>query len=229
MKVVANLICQNGLKDIMRCIESVFPVVDEYYVMDGGSTDGTWECLLSYRRAYHLTLFQSPFESMDKQRNKLLEKTPKDCWIINIDQDEKLNIVSQYGMRDYIARITPEVYEDPKRVSPIVIGMPFYNLIQDPLHHSENPVRVNVNKIFYYDNNLHFVDKYHSRLVYNEDDPHYQQFPAPSDWGIFHYAFLDEARVERAKEEITSGKRDYGQLEWNLDLKPIIKISDMII
>ena len=58
MEVNGSLICQNAMPDIVRCIESVAPLVKDYYICDGGSTDGTWEWLNKYKDVYSLKLFK---------------------------------------------------------------------------------------------------------------------------------------------------------------------------
>lgn len=204
--VVGNLICQNGISEVLRCIESVYPLVDEYYVVDGGSTDGTWELLNKYKEVYNLTLFKNQFESMGQQRNWILKKTPKDCWVVNIDQDEKLE-----ADRNFIERVAIDPHEVP-----ISIGVPFYNLIQDPKHHFENPVRTNINKVFYNDKNLHWMDGYHSHITY-DGDVQYVIIEAPKDWRILHYAWLNPDRLKNIKKEIKEGKRDYQ--EEDIDFK----------
>jgi glycosyltransferase involved in cell wall biosynthesis len=199
-KIIGNLICQDGIHEILRCIESVYPIVDEYHIVDGGSKDGTWEILNKYKKVYNLTLYQHPFEEMSKQRNWLLEKMPKDCWIVNIDQDEKL--VGE-GYREFIDRVRIEPHP-----APIAMGMKFYNLIQDPLHHFENPVLTNVNKIFYNDKNLYFTEGYHSYITY-DGEMMYVRIETPDDWKILHYAWLNPDRLKNIKKEMKSGKRDY--------------------
>jgi glycosyltransferase involved in cell wall biosynthesis len=117
-KIYGSLICQNGVAEIARCIESVYPVVDEYFVMDGGSTDGTWEWLNKWKGVYNLTIFQHPYKDQGEQRNLLLKKIPKGVWVVNIDQDERLGLTIQCELKNFIARIREDVYTDPKRYKP---------------------------------------------------------------------------------------------------------------
>ena len=204
--VVGNLICQNGVHEVLRCIESVYPIVDEYHIVDGYSTDGTWELLNKYKDVYNLTLYQNKFVDMEQQRNWLLEKTPKDCWVINIDQDEKLE--AEWA-REFIASIAIDPHEVP-----IVVGVPFYNLIKDPKHHFENPVRLNLSKIFYNDKNLRYDGKYHAVLTY--DGKHqYVAIEAPTIWRILHYAWLDPERLKNIRQDIKEGKREYNDDDIN--------------
>ncbi len=201
--IIGHLICQNGIHEILRCIESVYPAVDEYYVVDGGSTDGTWELLEKYKDVYNLTLFQNKFESMSQQRNWLLDKTPKDRWIITLDQDEKLTEPASKGLKDFLNHI--DVQNDGY---PWIVGLGFLNLIQDIQHHSEDPIRINNNKIFFYNNNLHFENGYHANIVY-DGDTQYRVFETPFDWLILHYAWLNPDRIKDIQKDVKSGKRDY--------------------
>lgn len=211
--VVGNVICKNGIHEILRCIESVYPLVDKIYIADSYSTDGTWELLNKYKEVYNLELFQNQYEDMEQQRNWLLEKTPKDCWVISIDQDEKLE-----ADRGFIERIAIEEHEVP-----ITIGIPFFNLSGDILHHSEDEIRVNVNKVFYNDKNLHFTGKYHSLITYN-GDPHYIVIAPPNNWRVLHYAWLDPERLENISKEVKEGKRDYKEFEEGFNKNNIYKL-----
>ena len=108
--IVGTLICQNGISEIRRCIESVYPVVSQYYVMDGGSTDGTWELLNKYKDIYNLTLYQYPYDGNGEQRNRLLAYVPKDVWVVNIDQDEALNNSIQRELPNFITKISKKPF-----------------------------------------------------------------------------------------------------------------------
>jgi len=220
MKIVGNLICQNGVHEVLRCIESVAPIVDDFYVMDGGSTDGTLDVLQRYKDVYNLTVFEHPFEQMDKQRNELLKHAPKGSWVISIDQDEKLNYMAMCQMREFIDLVSKKLYSDPKRESPLTIGIPFLNFVKDLNHHTPSWMgRVN-EKIFYNDRTVHFTRWYHSYLIYKEGDTTTSMLLAPQGWAILHYAFLDKKRIEDAPKEIREGKRDYKPREWDMSKRP---------
>jgi glycosyltransferase involved in cell wall biosynthesis len=219
MKIVANLICQNGAHEILRSIESVAPFVDEFYVMDGGSTDGTLDILNRYKDTYGLTIFEHPYEKMDSQRNELLKHTPKDCWVVSIDQDEKLNFLAMTQMREFLGSISPKLYTDEDRKSPLCIGIPFINFVHKFPRRDRTWMSRVTEKIFYNDRNLHFNRWYHTYLVYKDGDTENSMISAPSGWAVLHYAFLDKKRVDEAKDDIKSGKRDYKLKDWNTKKK----------
>lgn len=51
---------------------------DEFIIVDGGSTDGTWEALLDYRERYGLTLLRVPGASISAGRNIAMSRSSGD-------------------------------------------------------------------------------------------------------------------------------------------------------
>jgi hypothetical protein len=140
---------------------------------------------------------------MTEQRNWLLEKIPKNCWVVNLDQDEAFGDITKWELRKFIESVVIEEHEVP-----VVLGLRFYNLIQDPRHHFENPICINGTKVFYNDRNLHFVGGYHAVVTYDER-PEFVIIDTPERFGILHYAWLNPDRKKNVAKDIASGKRDY--------------------
>lgn len=221
MRMVGNLICQDGVDEIRRCLESVAPLVDEYYVCDGGSTDGTWELLNEYKDAYNLTLFQNEYKGQGKQRNFLLDKTPKDCWVLNIDCDEQINSQMFYQLNNFLDRVTPELYTDPKRELVLTVSVNCINLVKDINHYDASRVSNFATKLFYNDRNAHFTDTYHMTICYDDDFHDYtNSLHAPMTWAIRHYAYLDPERLANKKVN----DRSYKDSEFNPDNWEIRKL-----
>ena len=140
-----NLIVQNGLPDLLRAIESIYPICDKIYVCDGGSTDGTWEWLQNVKDIYNLELYQHKFESMVKQRNWLLKKTPIDSWIISLDQDEEICYAGH--LKILLDGLSEKFMSVGAGVGVQIL---FINMINDPRHQVEliytNGAKVFTNK-----------------------------------------------------------------------------------
>jgi glycosyltransferase involved in cell wall biosynthesis len=217
-RIYGNLICQNGIAEIARCIESVAPHVDEYLVMDGGSTDGTWEWLNKWKDVYHLTLLRHDYDDQGAQRNRLLSKVPKGVWVINIDQDEEI-LCS--GVKEYLGRISPAMMAGVDRDLVLDLRIPCINLVDDPQHYDADRVMFFGTKFFYNDRNLHFTPGYHMSLCYYETEYNANSVLVPEDWVVKHYAYLDNERIAKSASD---PKRHYDKSEWDRktwDIKPL--------
>jgi len=208
-RIFGTLICQNAIPDIIRSIESVAPYVEEYFIMDGGSKDGTWEWLNKYKDVYHLTLFQHPYDDQGMQRNRLISKIPKNVWCLNIDQDEQILCP---GLQEYVDSISLDVIAGRGRDLPLTLRIPCINLVDDLLHYNDNTMMFMATKFFYNDKNLHFTPGYHMSICYYEGEQNANMIPVPEEWIIKHYAYLDNERLEKSSKD---PKRYYLPEEWD--------------
>lgn len=219
-RIYGTLICQNGISEIVRCIESVVPYVDEYFIMDGGSTDGTWEWLNKYKDVYHLTLFRHTYDEQGNQRNRLLSKVPKGVWVIDIDQDEQILCK---GLREYLTQISPDTINGKGRDLPLTLRFPCINLVDDIVHFNDNKMMFMATKFFYNDRNVHFTPGYHMSICYYETEQNTNAIPVPKDWVIKHYAYLDNERLQKSAKD---PKRYYLPEEWNRKTWKVTNLPD---
>jgi len=98
MKVTGIMAIKNGIVGgfpFLEGILSVLPVVDEFLVVDGGSSDKTWRALCKLREAFpeKVKIFQHAWvpspncENIDSSLNDLVFCAEGD-WIINVQGDE---------------------------------------------------------------------------------------------------------------------------------------------
>lgn len=172
--------------------------------MDGGSDDGTWEWLNKYKDVYNLELYQHPYDDQGAQRNRLLSHIPKDSWLINIDQDEQ---ISCPGFYEFVENVDPSLLIGNGRDLPLTIRIPNINLVENILHFDDNKMMFFATKVFYNDRNVHFTPGYHMSICYFETETNTNAIPAPENWVIKHYAYLNTDRL------LPDKKRHYTQEE----------------
>lgn len=213
--IYGNIICQNGLPDLLRAIESIYPLCDEIYICDGYSTDGTWEWLQNVKKSYNLKLYQNKFITMADQRNFLLSKTPIDSWIISIDQDEQL-----HG-GEYLLETFNEV--KPDRL--VSVSLPILNL-KDDMNHCVEFIYFNGNKIFYNQEGVHFgINHYHAILT-SKHGGNWREISVPSFIFMKHYALLDQRRNKLRCKRLKNNK-EAGLDEYNFYCKNKHKVIEL--
>lgn len=206
-QIIGNIIVQNAMPDLLRAIESIYPICDKIYICDGGSTDGTWEWLQNIKDVYNLELFQHKYEGMAKQRNWLLSKTPVESWIISIDQDEK--ICYPQLLKEMIKLLDEKFI---KVGALCMVRIPMITMLQDTQHCSEF-VYTNGTKIFYYKEGVTFgLNDYHA-LPTSKNGETWMQGEVEPPIALKHYAFLDpkrsKTRCERLKGNKEAGASEY--------------------
>ena len=98
--LVGFIMTRDECSDLKKCIDSIYPLVDEIFVIDGGSIDGTIDYLNSIDK---VVLYQYHWDYGDdkmcqNQRNRLLGHIKEyykgefdNLWIFMIDSDEILS------------------------------------------------------------------------------------------------------------------------------------------
>ena len=99
MTLTALIITLNEKDNIRDCLSSVSGWVDEIYLLDSGSTDGT----LDIAREMGARVEVHPFDSYAAQKNRGIERSSGD-WVLIIDADERVSP----DLRDSILRLMAE-------------------------------------------------------------------------------------------------------------------------
>ena len=95
--IAAIVLTYNEERNIRDCLSSLTGWVEQLFVVDSGSTDGT----LAIAREFGATILAHPFEHYGAQRNWALANCPLTSpWVLNVDADE---------------RVTPELRESIMR------------------------------------------------------------------------------------------------------------------
>ena len=88
--ISVNIICQDEeqcLPYTLHVIQRVLsPILDKVVIVDGGSTDGTFDVIKRYMQYLPIELITHPFDGCALQKNRGLERCTSD-WILDLDAD----------------------------------------------------------------------------------------------------------------------------------------------
>jgi len=229
MKVFGNVITQNAFPEIIRCLDSLSYVCDEIYIVDGGSSDGTYEWLESVKKIYNLKLYQRKFDNHKNQRNFILEKTPRKGWVITLDSDESLTQYTKLKARDLFDEVDPTFYVELKKDENLILTIPqwCYHLYGNPRHFDQGGFFGRVGYVFYNSDGVQWSGHdFHCKTTRNGEESWYKKLDAGAGFGFLHWAYLvgDEKwkkrikRLEKWKDD--HDKEGEGAGEWNFYTKP---------
>jgi glycosyltransferase involved in cell wall biosynthesis len=87
LPISAVVLTHNEERNIEDCLKSVCGWIDDIFVVDSGSTDGT----LAIVKRYTNKVYFHPFQTHSKQWKWALQNTPtRNKWILGIDADQRI-------------------------------------------------------------------------------------------------------------------------------------------
>ncbi len=111
--ICLNMIVKNEKDVILRCLDSVLPIIDTWVIVDTGSSDGTQKIIEDFMRGKQIpgTLYECPWVNFAHNRNEALAlaKTRAD-YILFMDADDYLVLDPDFHLQktgaDFYATIS---------------------------------------------------------------------------------------------------------------------------
>lgn len=110
MKIGLNLIMKDEEKVLPRLLESVYPLLDYYTIVDTGSTDKSKQIVKDFFSAKNIPgeIFDAPFTNFSETRNIAISKIASEVdYALIIDSDEQLILSKEFNIKDFKERIAP--------------------------------------------------------------------------------------------------------------------------
>ena len=117
MKTIGlSMIVKDEAHVILKCLESVRPLVDYVLVVDTGSTDGTQQIVRDYLSHEKLAgiVVEEPWQNFAYNRTfalQALRKTPKVDYVLIIDADDQLELDDGFDPITFKAEINNALYD----------------------------------------------------------------------------------------------------------------------
>jgi hypothetical protein len=184
------MLCNNELPYLKNVVRQLHDIGDEIYICDDYSTDGSWEWLNDNKDKYKLNLYQRKCDyKPGAQRDFLLSKTPKECWVIKIDADE----IPTFGLR-YMVKDLLNNAPTPPDIDRVCIYI--FNLVED-LNHYHEDIGIQ-SKIFWNSvkNAAHHIDIPHDTL---QGSWGAQCGVIKYEQGFVHLKLLDKEKVKSGR------------------------------
>jgi glycosyltransferase involved in cell wall biosynthesis len=104
--VAAIVLTHNEERNVRDCLSSLAAWVEQLFVVDSGSTDGT----LAIAHEFGATVLTHPFEHYGAQRNWALANCPVTSpWVLNVDADERVTPELRGSIEHTLMSPDPEV------------------------------------------------------------------------------------------------------------------------
>jgi glycosyltransferase involved in cell wall biosynthesis len=102
--ICLNMIVKNEKQVIARCLKSVLPIIDNWVIVDTGSTDGTQEIIKDVLRQLPGKLYERPWVNFGYNRNEALSLAKDEAdYILFMDADDVLVFSDSFVLPDLTA------------------------------------------------------------------------------------------------------------------------------
>ena len=101
--ICLNMIIKDESQVIIRCLESVKPLIDYWVIVDTGSTDGTQDLVKEYLKDIPGELHEKPWVDFSHNRNEALSLAKsKGDYLLIIDADEVLEVSNSFDRSTFV-------------------------------------------------------------------------------------------------------------------------------